>query len=111
LTGRPRAAHRAQDFGEQERVPEREVRGPQGVAQGHRRRRRGRDRPAVDRNGAMKGGFLALGVALVACSGARSEHYGFVTVLGRDTVAVESVARAPGSFTSDEVDHWPAVRI
>lgn len=59
----------------------------------------------------MKGGFLALGVALAACSGARSEHYGFVTVLGRDTVAVESVARAPGSFTSDEVDQWPAVRI
>lgn len=59
----------------------------------------------------MRRGLLALGVALSACSGARAERYGFVTVLGRDTVAVESVVRAPGSFTSDEVDQWPAVRL
>lgn len=55
--------------------------------------------------------LLAFGVLLAACSGARGERYGFVTVLGRDTVAVESIVRAPGSFTSDEVDQWPAVRI
>jgi hypothetical protein len=60
----------------------------------------------------MKRGIvLALVVAAAACSGARGERYGFVTVLGRDTVAVERIVRAPGSFTSDEVDQWPAVRL
>jgi hypothetical protein len=54
-----------------------------------------------------------LGVLMVAagCSGDRGEHYGFVTVLGRDTVAAERIVRAPESFTSDEVDQWPAVRL
>ncbi|MFI5233703.1 MAG: DUF2911 domain-containing protein, partial [Gemmatimonadales bacterium] len=53
--------------------------------------------------------IVVLGAA--ACSAGRSERYGFVTVLGRDTVAVERIARAPDSFVSDEVDQWPAVRI
>ncbi|MGH7655291.1 MAG: DUF2911 domain-containing protein [Gemmatimonadaceae bacterium] len=53
--------------------------------------------------------ILVLGAA--ACSAGPSEHYGFVTVLGRDTVAVERITRASDSFVSDEVDQWPAVRI
>ncbi len=59
----------------------------------------------------MKRGIrFAFVVAVAACSGTRGERYGFVTVLGHDTVAVERIVRAPGSFTSDEVDQWPAVR-
>lgn len=53
--------------------------------------------------------IVVLGAA--ACTSGHSERYGFVTVLGRDTVAVERIARAPDSFVSDEVDQWPAVRI
>ena len=55
--------------------------------------------------------ILVVVIGVAACSGTRAEHYGFVTVLGRDTVAVERVARGPGTFVSDEVDQWPAVRI
>jgi hypothetical protein len=54
---------------------------------------------------------LVLAFALSACSTPRAERYGFITVLGKDTVAAERVARAPRSFTSDEVDQWPAVRL
>ena len=46
--------------------------------------------------------IVVLGAA--ACTSGHSERYGFVTVLGRDTVAVERIARAPDSFVSDEVD-------
>jgi hypothetical protein len=38
------------------------------------------------------------------------ERYGFVTVLGRDTVAVEHLARSPNRLVADGVDAWPFVR-
>ena len=48
---------------------------------------------------------------LLACSAAEPpERYGFVTVLGNDTVAVERVARASRRLVSDGVDRWPLVR-
>jgi hypothetical protein len=53
--------------------------------------------------------IVVLGAA--ACGAGRSERYGFVTVLGRDTVAAERITRASDRFVSDEVDQWPAVRI
>ena len=59
----------------------------------------------------MKKRGIVLALGLAACSGGRGERYGFVTVLGRDTVAVERITRAPDSFVSDEVDQWPAVRV
>jgi hypothetical protein len=47
----------------------------------------------------------------LACSNATSpERYGFVTVLGDDTVAVERIARAPTRLVTDGVDRWPFVR-
>jgi hypothetical protein len=61
----------------------------------------------------MKRAACLLGVVVVVagCSGGRGEQYGFVTVLGRDTVAAERIVRTPESSTSDEVDQWPAVRL
>ncbi|MEP7383508.1 MAG: DUF2911 domain-containing protein [Gemmatimonadota bacterium] len=50
-------------------------------------------------------------LALVACSSSGpTEQYGFVTVLGRDTVAVERVSRSPRRLVSDGVDRFPVVR-
>ena len=40
-----------------------------------------------------------------------AEHYGFITRLGRDTIAVESVTRQGNTLTSDEVDRFPRVRV
>jgi hypothetical protein len=54
---------------------------------------------------------VGVGTLLTACVDGRAERYGFVTVLGRDTVAVERITRAPDKFVSDEVDQWPAVRV
>jgi hypothetical protein len=48
---------------------------------------------------------------LLACSSATPpERYGFVTVLGNDTVAVERIARSPTRLVTDGVDRWPFVR-
>lgn len=55
--------------------------------------------------------FLPLALAGVAACGDRgAEHYGFVTVLGRDTVGVERIERTPERITTEGVDRWPAVR-
>ncbi len=54
---------------------------------------------------------LVLLVGLAACSADRqAEQYGFVTLLGRDTIAVEHVSRSPGKLVSDDVDRFPVVR-
>lgn len=48
---------------------------------------------------------------LLACHPAPPpEHYGFVAVLGNDTVAVERIARSPTRLVTDGVDRWPFVR-
>jgi hypothetical protein len=67
----------------------------------------------------MKHALLVL-VILVACGGddvpepaqpaGPVEQYGFVTRLGRDTIAVESVSRRGNTVTSDAVDRFPRVR-
>jgi hypothetical protein len=48
----------------------------------------------------------------LACSSAiaPAERYGFVTVLGNDTVSVERVERSPTRLVTDGVDRWPFVR-
>jgi hypothetical protein len=52
-----------------------------------------------------------LPLLLLACSSAQPpERYGFVAVLGNDTVSVERIARSPGRLVSDGVDRWPFVR-
>jgi hypothetical protein len=40
-----------------------------------------------------------------------SDRYGFVALLGRDTVSVERVSRNATTMVSDEVDRFPAVRL
>jgi len=39
------------------------------------------------------------------------DRYGFLTLLGRDTISVESVSRQGNTLTSDEVDRFPSVKI
>jgi hypothetical protein len=52
-----------------------------------------------------------LPLLFLACSHATApERYGFVTVLGNDTVAVERVERSPTRLVTDGVDRWPFVR-
>jgi hypothetical protein len=55
--------------------------------------------------------FVLAALAILACSpGAPPEQYGFVTRLGHDTIAVESVTRRGNTVTSDAVDRFPRVR-
>jgi hypothetical protein len=54
---------------------------------------------------------ILLPLLLLACTNATPpERYGFVTTLGRDTVAVERIARWPMRLVTDGVDRWPFVR-
>jgi hypothetical protein len=55
--------------------------------------------------------FLGALVLLVSCNNTSSEHYGFITQLGTDTIAVENVTRQGNRVTSDEVDRFPRVRV
>jgi hypothetical protein len=48
---------------------------------------------------------------LVSCKSSPTEHYGFITKLGNDTISVESVTRQGNTLTSDEVDRFPRVRV
>ena len=48
---------------------------------------------------------------LLACNAATPpERYGFVAVLGNDTVSVERISRSPTQLVTDGVDRWPFVR-
>jgi hypothetical protein len=52
-----------------------------------------------------------LALLLLACNAATPpERYGFVAVLGDDTVSVERIARSPTRLVTDGVDRWPFVR-
>src|SRR3954453_19391781 len=55
--------------------------------------------------------FLGGLVLLTSCHSSPAEHYGFITRLGTDTIAVESVTREGNMVTSDEVDRFPQVRV
>ena len=53
-----------------------------------------------------------LPLLFLACSSTITppERYGFVTVLGNDTVSVERIERSPTRLVTDGVDRWPFVR-
>ncbi len=52
-----------------------------------------------------------LPLLFLACSNATpGERYGFVAVLGNDTVSVERIERSPTRLVTDGVDRWPFVR-
>ena len=58
--------------------------------------------------------FLSAVVSILSCNTAPSaatEHYGFLTMLGNDTISVESVTRQGNTLTSDEVDRFPRVTV
>jgi Protein of unknown function (DUF2911) len=57
-----------------------------------------------------RSGLLPL--LFLACSSTieAPERYGFVTVLGNDTVSVERIERSPTRLVTDGVDRWPFVR-
>jgi hypothetical protein len=54
---------------------------------------------------------VALCLALGACGPSTPpEHYGFLALLGRDTVSLEGVTRTGNVLVGDEVDRFPRVR-
>jgi hypothetical protein len=55
--------------------------------------------------------FLSAVVSLLSCNAPKVERYGFLTMLGRDTISIESISRQGNTLTSDEVDRFPGVRI
>lgn len=56
--------------------------------------------------------FLSAVILMISCSPEPpSEHYGFLTMLGNDTISVENVTRQGNTLTSDEVDRFPRVRV
>ena len=56
--------------------------------------------------------FLGAVLLLVSCGHTQpAEHYGFLALLGQDTISVESVTREGNTITSDEVDRFPRVRL
>jgi len=55
--------------------------------------------------------FVLLACLVAGCARSEpAERYGFVALLGRDTISVESVTRSGNTLTSDEVDRFPSVR-
>lgn len=60
----------------------------------------------------MRRFVLALAaLAALACGRAEpAEEYGFIALLGRDTISVERVTRSGSTVTSDAVDRFPRVR-
>src|SRR5438309_2223798 len=56
-------------------------------------------------------GLLVLSLAFAACAPASApQRYGYLALLGRDTISVESVTRTGDELVSDEVDRFPRVR-
>jgi hypothetical protein len=56
--------------------------------------------------------FLAAVVSSVSCNAPNVEQrYGFLALLGHDTISIESISRRGNTLTSDEVDRFPVVRI
>ncbi len=63
-------------------------------------------------NSPLAGVFLSAVMLLASCNHKPpGEQYGFLTLLGHDTISVESVAREGNTLTSDEVDRFPRVRV
>jgi hypothetical protein len=55
--------------------------------------------------------FLSATLSLFSCTAPKEERYGFLTMLGRDTISVERISRQGNTLTSDEVDRFPSVRV
>ncbi|HEY4194261.1 MAG TPA: DUF2911 domain-containing protein, partial [Mucilaginibacter sp.] len=55
--------------------------------------------------------FLCAVVSLFSCNTPPATRYGFLTMLGHDTISIESTTRRGNTLTSDEVDRFPRVQI
>ena len=55
--------------------------------------------------------FLSIVVSLLSCNTVPAKKYGFLTMLGHDTISIESITRQGNTLTSDEVDRFPRVQI
>ena len=55
--------------------------------------------------------FLSAAIWLFSCHTSPAKRYGFLTMLGDDTISVESVSRQGNTLSSDEVDRFPSVQI
>src|ERR1700761_4724455 len=55
--------------------------------------------------------FFLWALLLASCSAAPVKRYGFLAMLGRDTISAEMVSREGNVLESDEVDRFPRVRI
>jgi hypothetical protein len=55
--------------------------------------------------------FLCTLILLLSCNTAPPKQYGFLTMLGQDTISVETIVRQGNTLTSDEVDRFPRVHI
>jgi hypothetical protein len=55
--------------------------------------------------------FLSAVFSLLSCNTAPAVRYGFLTLLGHDTISIESTTRQGNTLTSDEVDRFPRVQI
>src|SRR5579863_532720 len=53
--------------------------------------------------------FLGAVLLLLSCNAPTVKQYGFLTMLGHDTISVESITRQGNTLTSDEVDRFPRV--
>src|SRR6185437_12834973 len=49
-------------------------------------------------------------MALASCHPAPAKQYGFLAMLGQDTISVEAITRQGNTLKSDEVDRFPRVR-
>jgi len=52
-----------------------------------------------------------LSAVLLSCNTSPAKRYGFLTMLGHDTISIESITRQGNTLTSDEVDRFPRVEI
>ena len=55
--------------------------------------------------------FLGAMVSLLSCNTPPAERYGFLTMLGHDTISIENTTRQGNTLTSDEVDRFPRVQV
>src|SRR5579872_1285994 len=55
--------------------------------------------------------LLSALLLLFSCNSAPAKRYGFLAMLGNDTVSIENITRQGNTLTSDEVDRFPRVRV
>ena len=55
--------------------------------------------------------FLCALILLLSCNTVPAKRYGFLAMLGNDTISIENITRQGNTLTSDEIDRFPTVRI